>query len=465
MLRVLKELIEEIRSRRAHGSSTIMTMGLIVMGIAMGPIAIDVPTYFGIQQQLQTATDAAALAGASQLPAGQTAAIASANSIAAQNPVGGTTPTFTYAVTNNTFQVKGTSTMNSITAGLFCAFQLNSNQSTGGTASSGNTTGNTTGNTSNTSNSSASAGGGSSAACGQLAVTAGAAAQPSAMDTVLVIDTSSSMTVNSSNGKTLLSNVLSAADLYVSTVLSYNNPAYRIAVVNFDQTATLDVHLTSTSQSPNLSTVTNAINKLTAFNGVGWNTNYQAGLSTALTELETNGNPNSNHQIIFMTDGYANLPADSASYSYSQDQPYTRCTDMVNNSTAVQKLCYTSGRQKICPTMPNPSITNSMIPATATTCGQQYTSAMISAIEAQANRAKTDSIPITTIRIWNTGVTDQAYEVLGQLLLNSTWDPQLLQYMSSTTGGAQYSAQYTDITTINQIYSTLAGNIRVKLSQ
>jgi hypothetical protein len=238
----------------------------------------------------------------------------------------------------------------------------------------------------------------------------------------------------------------------------------RIGLVSFNQTATLQQGLISQQQSPGFSAVKNKITGLKLFSGAGWNTNYQAGLKTALDEMEAHGRKNADKMIIFMTDGRPNLPAPSNYYSYSSSGPYTKCTDMVDNSSAVKAKCYKSGGRTICPVLPSSIITDSMISSSAVSCGTTYVNYMESSTNSQTDRANTMNVTIHTIAIHGTDDTDTAQAVLRRLIKEPDWVPPQLDYMASTTKGQQYDAPNYDAARINQIYSQVAQDIHIKLS-
>ncbi len=439
---------------KAKGMNIALSIGVVFSGLMAAPFAVDIPSYYVVHQQLQNAVDAGALAGASQLPNGQAAAETAAYDVASKNLVDGKTlqpSDLSYSYTGNKMTVSATVPMQSFTAGIFNALNAHNapsqqnNTSNNLTYSAGNTTFTWT-------------------------VNAGASAEPAARDTILVIDTSSSMG-EVSNGQTLLSSVKSAANGYVNYVIaSSNKDVDRIGLVDFNQTARLDVGLTSTTDSPNFSSVQNGISNLQMFRGFGWNTYSESGLQAALDEMQAHGRSYANKQIIFMTDGNANLPGSPADYSYSQSAPYSKCTDMVNHSTQVQSLCTTTkyfGRQyKMCPALPSSQITDDLISDQAQQCGQDYVNYMTSVTDAQSDRAKQMGVSITTIRIYNSSTYDTSWRVLQRLIKDPNWTPDaLLTYMADTTGGQQYTAEYYDPTGIDQIYSQIAQKIQVKLTQ
>ncbi len=444
--------------RAARGASNlIMGIGLLLVGISASVLAIDLPYYFNVRNQLQTAVDAAALAGAANLPDGDTPAKAAALSVAALNPVGGQTLTasnLTFITSSSRFTVNATLQTPTIIGKFLCAFSSSSQQ--GHQLDTTNTTNTgTTGSTGGTASSNAN--------CNSLTVVAGSSAEPAARDTMLVIDTSSSMD-DLGNGRPM-SDIKTAANSFITTIASLdNNKVDRIGLVSFNQTGTLQNGLTGQATSPGFSTVKTKISGLKLFSGVGWNTNYQTGLQTALDELSKNGRPNAKKTIIFMTDGMPNLPAPASYYSYSQYEPYSKCTDMVDNSAAVKKLCTKKNGQTICPVLPSTSIPQNLITTAATQCTQTYVDAMASLTNAQTDRAQGMATSIYTISIYYPGTSDNAQEVFRRLLNDSDWRPSQLDYMSKTTGGTAYESPAYDASQINTIYQTIAKDIHIKLT-
>lgn len=122
--------------------------------------------------------------------------------------------------------------------------------------------------------------------CSMMTVYAAAKAQPAARDTVLVVDTSSSMEILGNMRP--LNDVKSAARAFVDKVDALNNESVdRIALVQFDRTAVTRRALTS-----NYLDVKSAITAMPIYTGSGWNTNYYAGLKFALDELQIDAGPN-----------------------------------------------------------------------------------------------------------------------------------------------------------------------------
>jgi hypothetical protein len=429
-----------------------MAMGTLMATFIAAPIAIDVPTYLNVQQQLQTATEAAALAGASKLASGssnaKTEAQTEAYRVASLNPVGGKIlpqSAFKYTFQGSTMSVDSTYNMPTLTSGIMCAldFEKKSKDKTQSQESKGPVI----------------------EKCDSLAMGGHAKAVPAARDTILVIDTSNSMDDLGNNKP--FADVKTAANQFLTQLVNLNSASIdKVGLVDFNQTARLQSPLTAQSTSPNYSAIRTKITNLRLFSGTGWNTNYEAGLKTALDELSAHGRTNANKSIIFLTDGRPNLPAPASYYSYSNSEPYTKCTDIVENSTAVKNLCTRNSRgQTVCPVLPSSQITDSMISTTAKNCGKTYTDYMESAIKTQADRAKTMGVVITTVVINDPGRDGTSGDILARLLKDPTYDAGFLaDYMADTTQGQKYDARTYDATRIQQIYNIIAQEIRVRLS-
>ncbi len=437
-----------IRGSARGGSATILTIGAVVVGIGASALAIDLPYYFATQNQLQTAVDAAALAGASALPSGEAEAIQAAEELAAENPVANQTLTASqlhFKVDKSKFSVSAEVETPTIIGKLLCAMSGKG----GGKELEGEV---------DNDGSDTSSGGN----CNTMKVVAGSSAAPAARDTILVIDTSSSM--DDVGGGRPMKDIKTAANKFIDIIAALNNESVdRIGLISFNQKGTKQIGLTSQAQSAGFTAVKNKVTGLSLFTGTGWNTNYEPGLKLALDELQTNGRKNAQKTIIFMTDGMPNLPAPDSYYSYSSNEPYLKCIDPVNNSTQVKNLCYTQNGKKVCPVLPSSTIKDSMISASATQCTVTYVNAMESKTNAQTDRAKTMDVTINTISLYNPNYDDNAQSIFRRLLKQSTWRPDQLEYMANSTEGQQYEAANYDATRIQQIYETIAKDIRIKL--
>jgi hypothetical protein len=439
--------------QKNKGSAMIWAIGITLASFVVTPIAIDLPMFYNVQQQLQTAVDSAALAGAAKLPEGSTQATSAALDIISKNWVAGrhlNTSEVTLSSTGSAFNVTGRISIPTLTRKLMCSLNI-------GSGSVENTA---------TTNPGGVIGGSSSAAasCADIVVGAKSKAIPAARDTMLVIDTSSSMD-DLGNGRPF-KDVKSAAKLYLSLLSGMSSESVdKVGLVSFNQTGKLESGLISQFDSPLYATLASKVDGLKLFTGTGWNTNYESGLKLALNELESKGRKNSSKIVIFMTDGLPNLPAPATHYAYSQFEPYRKCTDPVNNSTAVKALCTrNSSNQLVCPTLPNAKITDAMISSTVVTCGMEYTNFMESSSDVQAQRAKALDVTIHTIRIYN-NQADNAIDILKRVTKRPTWFPNILENFTGTTKGSAYLAPNYDAVAINNIYKKIAEDIRVRLSQ
>lgn len=382
-----------------------MAVGYAVVGIMMGVFAIDLPWYFVAQNQLQTAVDAAVLAGAAELPNGQEAAEAAAMDMVAENVVAGQpiNPAdlhFTYSEGEAmTMEVSASAPVPTFIAKLLCATQTLEQEEYQGEEGGD--------------------GGGSIQNCDIMTVHAGAKATPAARDTILVIDTSNSMD-DLGNGQPF-KDVKKAATQYVTAIKALNTTSVdRIGLVTFDANTALKKGLTT-----DYTTIKTQISGLTLYSGSGWNTNYYLGLKTAMDELEAHGRENSSKTIIFLTDGYANLPG---------NQSINTCVNYYNNKKKSQ----------------------------AKTCAQTYTNYLVSMTQGQANRAAADEVTIYTIQIG--GDDSNSLNTIRTLLQNNSWDPGLLDYMANLTDGNQYEATTSNTTVLSDFYSDIAQDVHLKLS-
>jgi hypothetical protein len=433
------------RKNKGMGETTLMAVGVLVLGLMLSTLGIDVGMYFNAQNQLQTVVNHSALAGASKLPLGETHAQTRARTIADNNQVLGQVLPITDLTINTTplsVEVEGRAKYTPIIMQAFC----NNTFFNPTEAPSNNTP---------------------QQGCGVMDVLASAKAVPAARDTMLVIDTSSSMLSLGNNRP--LRDVQQAANLFIDMVASQATQASdRIGLVKFDQQGYEEIGLTSRQQSANYGSVKTKVNGLQTFRGSGWNTNYEAGIRVALDELESNGRPNAQKRIIFMTDGMPNLPAPANYYSYSRNEPYRKCVDPVNaraSSSPYSACNYDNSRRRwVCPSLPSSRLPDSMILTADTACATTYANAMQDLTNAQTDRADQLKVTIDTIRISEDDPNDNATNVWRRLLKQPNWEPNQLAYMTSKTKGQSYFAANYDASQIAAIYQEAAKQIRVKLS-
>lgn len=436
--------------KKRKGHQAVLALGAVLSGLVAAPMAIDVPMYYNVQQQLQTAIDAATLAGASKLPEGQTQARTEALRVLAMNPVQG--KALTASDVNMTFsgsamQITSQVNMPTLTSKITCSLLLTLPNEHEENEDDPNHTVNQV----QVNN------------CSSLSVGAKSRAVPAARDTVLVIDTSSSM--SDMGGGRPFSDVRSAAKAYIDEINSLNSESVdRIGLVNFDRTAALKQQLTSKIDSPNFSVVKTRIDGLSLYSGSGWNTNYEAGLKIALDELQTRGRQNSNKTVIFLTDGQPNLPAPAAYTSYNLYNPFNKCTDIVNNSTAVKAMCVRRNGQTTCPVLPSSQITDAMISQTAVDCGNTYMNFLNGQVNAQTARAKQMDVTIYTITIDDLNSPGNSDQLIRRILKQPTWTSSLLQTMASETKGQYYTASKYNAAEIKTVYQNVAKEIRVRLA-
>lgn len=409
-------------SPRQPGNNHILSIGLLLSTFLATPFAIDIPTYFSVQQQLQTAVDSAALAGASKLPFSQYEAETAAYEMASQNPVAGRTLEpdeleFSYSGAN--MKVSANVQINTITAGLMCSLGSFIGGGNGKLANppdddedmlegqEGN--------------------GGGESDCESMSVTASAKAVPAPRDTILVIDTSNSM--DDLGGNQPFKDVKNSAHSFLDMLINMNSDSVdRVGLVKFDKTASIKHSLVSEADAPGFSSVKVAINELSLYSGSGWNTNYEAGLDKALDELEAHGRPHAHKTVVFFTDGKPNLPGPSS-------PSIETCVNYYNKG------------QK----------------SSAKSCANTYVNHMISQTKSQTNRAAAMNATIHTIEI-NDPDVGASLPLLQKLLQDNDWQPGLLEDMATRTDGDQFIAEATDTAAILEIFQKVAKIVTVKLT-
>jgi hypothetical protein len=398
------KLFNQSLSLRTKGNTLIFSTGMLLTTLTVGVLAVDMPTYLTAQNELQTAVNAAALAGAAALPSGNNAARNEAIAYAEQNPVGNTPLTendLTIDLSGKSIRVSASKPVPTILAKMLCADQFDYEQAEGNGTGSG----------------------GRPESCDWMTIHATAKAVPAARDTVLVIDTSTSM-VRLSGGQPF-KDVKSAAQAYVDHIDTYDNESVdRIGLMSFDRTGKFQVGLTN-----NFDSVRTKIRNLSIYSGSGWNTNYQPGLKLAIDEIQAKGRPNAAKMIIFLTDGYNNLPEFQAGKSFG-----STCGNFYN------KRQYSQAR----------------------TCAQNYTSNFVNLNQVQVARAEALGIKIHTIRL-DSG-EDSSMDDIRKALGNMAWDPQLLELMANSTHGDMYNTTFEDSRYLTDFYEEIANDVRMKLT-
>ena len=448
------------------GNSIVMFTGVFMVGLMTSVLAIDLPAYFVAQNQLQTAVNAAAIAGAYELPVSEQDAEEAALEMAAENPVanyilGEDNLQFQYETgANMTMMVSGELQVPTIMGKVLCALTGNS---TGGDIEVP---------TEDDAVEDGGEGDSSAGNCNFMTIYAHAKAVPAARDTILVIDTSSSM---SSDDR--ISKVKTAAKKFVDEVNALTNQTGsidRIGLATFDKYSGLEIGLTAKDDfaGSGFTTVKNKITGLSLYSGGGWNTNYYVGLKEALDELEANGRKNAKQTVIFLTDGYPNLPAPNNYISYSNKYPYTKCTDIINYSDPVRDMCYyywSGGRKKQkCYYMPDEKIEDWMIEESGgKSCGDTYLSYMESMVEAETARAEEMGVTIHTISISELAASDSSS--LNMIRRMTTHDDDwttdsILEGMSDFTEGEHYASESVNLAELEDIYSQIAQDVKVKLA-
>ncbi|MBK8189938.1 MAG: VWA domain-containing protein [Vampirovibrionales bacterium] len=437
-------------SAKGIGSGQVLMIGVMLTGMMFSSLAVDLPFYFATQNQLQTAVNAAALAGASQLPDGEAQAQQAAYEYASQNPVAGRTlaeSDLSYHYDGSAFEVEARMQAPTLLSRLMCGLSGTLSQGGGG-LDGGGSGGESVG------GGGEGDGSGPAVDCSSMTIAAHAKAVPAARDVVLVLDTSGSM--NRGNGYPM-EDVKDAAVAYVDKVIALDSESVdRIGVVNFDFDSRIAASLTSTYDSNGYATVKSAINNLYAYSGSEWwNTNYYSGLKKALDELESHGRKNATKFVIFLTDGFPNIPdgpdwnykdcinADDAGDNYMKQYNYYRSRGQISTAN----YYYTKAQQKY---------------AYSLSCTQGYTDYMINVTQAQAQRAEGMDVTVSTIQIGP--VSDNSLSKLRKMLRQPTWEAGLLDYIADTTDGKQYAATNYDMDALREIYDTIAHDVHMRLA-
>lgn len=151
-------------------------------------------------------------------------------------------------------------------------------------------------------------------------------------DTMLVMDTSGSMSDQDGTSGTKIANAISAADNFITIVSGEANN--RIGLVNFATTAMLDSPLTSS-----FSTVTNQVNALKA-NG---NTCLQCGIDKANQEITADKRTGVKNAVILLTDGLANAVEGDTRQANTTTAEQAALTAATNAYKANGTVFYTIG--------------------------------------------------------------------------------------------------------------------------
>ncbi len=435
----------EHRAEKGFASNQVLTIGVLMFGMMTSVFAVDIPLYYTAQNQLQTSVNAAALAGAAQLPIGEAEAEAAAIEYASRNLVVGS------EVTSNdlnmeprfgedySFVVTAQKQVPTIMSRFLCA----SKAAGGGEQEEESETGGEEV--------------GGDQFCNTMTVKAGAKAVPAARDVILVIDTSGSMD-NLGNGQPF-KDVKEAAHAYIDQVVELNSESVdRIGVVTFDYNSDTAIGLTSYVDSDNFDDVHDAIDDLSLYNGSQWwNTNYYSGLKKALDEMQADGRKNASKSIVFLTDGYPNVP-DGPDWNYKDcinaesyaDQYMSYANYYYNRRHwSYGNYYYNLAQQKY---------------DYSYDCTVGYTEHMIDVTQAQANRAQDMDVTVHTIQIGPPPSQSNSLSAIRDMLNDSGWDSELLWYIADASEGEQYEAATNDGDGITEIYETIAQDVRMRLS-
>lgn len=413
--------------RPQKGQSSLLALGFGLFATMMGVFSVDLPGYMAAQNQLQTAMDAAALAGAYALPDGESYAEAAAMDLALENSVAGSYLKPEDVSVNIiegeslSLQVTGKIDMPTIIGRFICGFgssevetpEQGTEPSSGAQAEADY--------------------------CMTMPVHASAKAKPAARDTILVVDTSSSMQ-NLGNLQPFR-DVQEAANAYLDQVLALDvDSVDRIGLVSFDRFSDLEIGLTSQQDSAEFDSVRDAIDDMDLYSGGGWNTNFYVGLKEAIDEMERSARKNSTKTIIFMTDGYPNLPEDDARMS--------DCINYYNHGAYYARFRYWSHANYFYNMAHN--------------CATDYTDHMIGVTQEQVDRAKALGITVHVIQIG--GDDSSSLNTFRTLLWDNDWDSGLQTYIADTTKGDMYAAEAYDSEGIKDIYRQVALNVKMRLT-
>lgn len=409
------------RYRHAKGMGhqiLLLGVGSTLVGLMMAPFAIDAAFYFTAQNQLQTATNAAALAGGQAMFLGEGEAEEAALELAAANPVAGeglTMDDLTFETGSGSFGVRAEKKIPTIVTKLLCDFASKGpgKEIEGDGSDSGSGEGDE---------------GGASQNCSEMTISASAKAVGAPRDTILVLDTSSSMD-DLGRGQPFR-DVRDAAESFLDMIVTMEddspNSLDKVALVKFDRSAQLVRTLTSTHDSPGLNSLKGDLDDLRLYTGSGWNTNYESGLKVALDELAKKGRASAHKTIIFFTDGEPNLPEGSTNI----------------NTCLYYKYYYSSSY--------------------ARNCTRNYVNYMIGQTNTQIDRAKDMDVTIHTIQI-SDAEAGNSLETLRWLLNDNRWEPGLLDSMANDTEGEQFEAASSDGDAIKEIFRKVAKIVNVKL--
>ncbi len=433
-----------LKRQKGIGANQVLFVGVFLVGLMLSSLAaVDIPVYLAAQNQLQTAVDAAALAGAAKLPIGQVEAEIEALDYALENSVLGQemdSSNFEFNYNGSAFEVSGEVEIPTLMSKLTCGLSLAS----GGDywIQDGEEP---------------SEEGAAPSTCTSMTLHARSKAIPAARDVILVIDTSGSMN-NLGNGQPF-NDVKDAALAYVDQVIDLDSESIdRIGVVTFDFNSTNEIELTSTYDSNNFQAVKDTIDQLDLYNGSQWwNTNYHSGLQEALDELETNGRQNASKTIVFLTDGYPNVPDGPDWYYKDCINAYSKG----NTYTSYANYYYSRGYTSYGDYYSNKADEKYDYSLDCTT---GYTDYMVEVTLAEADRAADMDVAVHTIQIGPPPSQSGSLSTIRAMLQNDDWDALLLDQIADITDGEQYTAETNDGDGIMAIYNAIAEDVHMRLA-
>ncbi|MEM0951222.1 MAG: vWA domain-containing protein [Cyanobacteria bacterium P01_H01_bin.74] len=401
------------------GSHIMLTFGMVLLTVMASTLAIDMGWYFTAQNQLQTATDAAALTAGAKMFEGEADAESAALAIAEANGLNGLnlgSNNFNFNFGAGNLSVQAQSTVPTVMAKVLCGLS--------GKAPGRLVDGQAVEDRDGDGNPDATDG------CSYMTVYAKSHVIGSPRDTVLVIDTSSSMD-SLGYGQPFL-DVKDASQAFLDMIVemeeSHPDSVDKVALVQFDKTASLVNTFLSTKDSPGLTMLKNQVAGMQLYAQSGWCTNYESGLKVALDELESNAREGAHKNIIFFTDGEPNLPDGVVNISHCLYYKYWG----LNN--------------------------------TAKACTQNYVNHMMKETNEQIARAKAMNVTVHTIKINDPSHDSGSLETLRWLLNDFDWEPGLVEGMANETQGEQFAAEAADTDAIMEVFRSAAKIVDIKLA-
>nr|MBX2860823.1 hypothetical protein [Vampirovibrio sp.] len=144
--------------------------------------------------------------------------------------------------------------------------------------------------------------------------------------------------------------------------------------------------------------------------------------------------------IVFMTDGYANLPGGDIDINTCYTKYYYGNYYANRGYWSYANYYYDQAQD----------------------CTEDYVENLLDMTNFEIARAVNNDVTVHTIQIG--GENSNSLNLLRAMLRDEDWDSGLLDTMAFTTDGEQYAAATNDGDGITEIYQTIAKNIKMKLS-